>query len=273
MNLTNLIIGCGYLGQRLLPLLQDEHCWFTHRSENLSGEGEKKNTHQLIIDINDEKSWRHIKQLSEKQDVIIYFMVPPGKIERTLFPDFIQQLNQLNIKASILISSTVVYGNKDRVVDADSEVKIDSERAERQYQVEQAWLENMKNGSVIRLAGIYGPKRVIGRNGIINNEIINGDPDGWLNLIHVDDAAQLVKRISEVSQSKRIELGCDGFPVKRYDYYSFLAEQLKQADPKFNKDGSTRGTGRRCDNNITITRTGWRPEHTDFRKALLNLIT
>ncbi|GJM05970.1 MAG: hypothetical protein DHS20C09_19660 [marine bacterium B5-7] len=273
MSSINLIIGCGYLGRRLLPLLHDQHCWFTHRSENSTHDLEKENTHRLVIDINDELSWQNINALSEKKAVIIYFMVPPSKIDRIVFPDFIKRLNQLDIKRSIMISSTVVYGNVDRVVDADSEVKIDSERAERQYLLEQDWLENMETGAVIRLAGLYGPDRVIGHKGIINNNTINGHPDGWLNLLHVDDGARLVKRIAEIERPESIELACDGNPIKRYDYYSFLAQQLKQSAPKFNHDGNTRGLGRRCDNKITIARTGWQPVHTDFRKALLNLIT
>jgi nucleoside-diphosphate-sugar epimerase len=272
MNSINLIIGCGYLGRRLLPLLHDQHCWFTHRSENSSNGFEQANTHQLVIDINNETSWRNINALSEKQSVIIYFMVPPSKIDHTVFPDFIKRLNQLDIKRSIIISSTVVYGNDDRIVDADSEVKIDSERAERQYQIEQDWLESMETGTVIRLAGIYGPDRVIGRSGIINNEIINGDPEAWLNLIHVDDAARLVKRISEMDNPEPIELACDGNPIKRREYYSFLAEQLNQTPPIFSHDSTERGMGRRCDNSVTISRSGWQPLHVDFRKTVSDLI-
>jgi len=272
MNSINLIIGCGYLGQRLLPLLHKQDCWITRRSDNSLISNEKENTYQLIIDINNEVSWKNINALSEKRDVIIYLMVPPSKIDRVVFSEFIKRLNQLDIKRSIIISSTVVYGNTDRMVDADSEVIIDSERAERQYQIEQDWLENIKAGSVIRLAGLYGPERVIGRSGLLGNMVINGDPEGWLNLIHVDDAAQLVKCISELDSPETIELGCDGNPIKRREYYSFLAEQLNQSPPLFSHDSNDRGTGRRCDNSITISRSGWQPKHVDFRKAVSNLI-
>tara|TARA_R110000782_G_scaffold49668_18_gene108093 strand:- start:1947 stop:2768 length:822 start_codon:yes stop_codon:yes gene_type:complete len=273
MSSINLIIGCGYLGHSLLHLLHNQYCWFTHRSENSIHDVEKENRRRLVIDINDESSWKNINELPEKQTVIIYFMVPPSKVDRTVFPDFIKRLCQLDIKKSIMISSTVVYGNVERVVDADSEVKIDSLRAERQYLLERDWLENMETGLVIRLAGLYGPDRVIGRNAITSNHIINGHPDGWLNLIHVDDGARLVKQISEIESPESIELACDGNPIRRYDYYSFLAKQLKQPEPKFHHDGNTRGLGRQCDNKITISRTGWQPVHTDFRKVLLNLIT
>ncbi len=272
MHSINLIIGCGYLGTRLFHLLKEQQCYVTNRSEKQIFKSAGLNNHGLILNVNDKSSWSNLSVLAEERGVIIIFMVTPRQIDTAIFPEFIQHLNKLNVKRAVLVSSTVVYGNNDRIVDADSDVKIDSERAERQYQIEQAWLDNMKSGSVIRLAGIYGPNRVIGRSGIINNEIINGDPDGWLNLIHVDDAAQLVKCISEMDNPNSIELGCDGNPIKRGEYYSFLAEQLNRASPIFSHDSRERGMGRRCDNNVTISRSGWQPMHVDFRKAVSNLI-
>ena len=272
MKQINLIIGCGYLGRSLLGHLRDARNYVVNRSEQNSAINTADGNHQLILNINDKQSWSNLDTLSGKSSIRLYFMVPPRQIDGTIFADFIQRLNQLDIKRSILISSTVVYGNVDRIVDADSAVNIDSERAERQFQAEQDWLENIKAGTVIRLAGIYGPDRVIGRRGIINNETINGDPDGWLNLIHVDDAAQLIKRISEIDQPERIELGCDGKPIKRRDYYSYLAEQLNQTPPLFSHGTDARGTGRRCDNSVTISRSGWHPEHVDFREAVSDLI-
>ena len=263
--LTHLIIGCGYLGKRLLTILDDQPCWFTNRSQI-------SDAHSLLLDINNESTWHSLDAMSEEQGLVIYFMLPPSQIDLTVFPDFINRLNQLNIRRCILISSTVVYGNSDRVVDADSDVEIDSERAKRQYQIEQAWLATLNNASVIRLAGIYGPDRIVGRNMIMKGETIDGDPDGWLNLIHVDDAASLVKRIGEIDKPEEIELGCDGMPIRRRDYYSFLAEQLLRCTPEFNQHDQSRGTGRRCDNKLTITRTGWSPEYADFRKALVELL-
>ena len=272
MKQINLIIGCGYLGRSLLGLLRGERNYVVNRSGQHNPVNAADDNHQLIFNINDKHAWHNIDALAEKSSIRLYFRVPPRQIDDTIFADFIKRLNQLDIKRSILVSSTVVYGNIDRIVDADSLVKIDSERAERQFQVEQDWLENMKAGNVIRLAGIYGPDRIIGCRGIINNEPINGDPDGWLNLIHVDDAAQLIKTISEIEQPERIELGCDGKPIKRRDYYSYLAEQLNQTQPLFSLGSDARGTGRRCDNSITMSRSGWQPLHVDFRKAVSKLI-
>ncbi len=272
MKQINFIIGCGYLGRSLLKHLRGERNYIVNRSEQHSAMNAAEDYRQLILNVNDKKTWNNLDVLSKKSSIRIYFMVPPGQIDQKAFPDFIERLNKLDVQKAVLVSSTVVYGNKDRIVNADSDVSIDSERAERQSAIEQDWLASVKKGSIIRFAGIYGPDRVIGKHGILKGDTINGDPDGWLNLIHVDDGAQLLKRIGTMDESEPIELACDGNPIKRFEYYSFLAEKLNQAPPIFSHGSSDRGIGRRCDNSVTISRSGWQPMHVDFREAISNLI-
>lgn len=261
----HLIIGCGYLGKRLLALLSKQNCWYTNRSPD-------SNAYALMLDINVKDTWASLDVLSDKKNLMIYCMVPPSRIETDLFLDFSHRLNQLHTKHSILVSSTVVYGNSERIVDAESEVEIDSNRAERQYKIEQVWLKNIDAPGIVRSAGIYGEERLIGRNAILNGEAINGNPNGWLNLIEVNDLASLLKQIGELDEPEKIELASDGTPVKRIDYYSHLAKNLKQAPPVFNKGDESRGVGRRCDNKLTVKRTGWQPKYSDIHSALDDFI-
>ena len=272
MKQINLIIGYGYLGKSLIKLLHGQSNYVTNRSKNSHADSPTGYKQQLVLNINDKHNWDSLDLLPKDSSIKIYLMVPPGQIDRSVFSSFISRLNKLHIERAILVSSTVVYGNINHIVDADSDINIDSDRAKRQYFIEYDWLAAIKKGSVVRLAGIYGPNRVIGQSGIMNGVPISGNPDGWLNLIHVDDGAELVKCISDIDNPEPIELGCDGSPIKRREYYSFLAKQLKQSEPKFNHDEHTRGLGRRCDNKITINRTGWRPKHTDFRKVVSSLV-
>ena len=260
-NNSHLILGCGYLGKRLLALLDNEVCWYTRRTQI-------SESHSLLLDINNESTWNNLDDLSDEQAINVYCMVPPSQIDLALFYSFINRVNALNTKRCILVSSTVVYGNTDRIVDSDSDIDIDSERAERQYKIEQAWLESNEDSCVVQLAGIYGPERIIGRHSIMQGEAIKADPDGWLNLIHVDDAVHLIKRIAEIEDPEIIELGSDGSPIKRKDYYAYVAETLKKPMPNFNIDNQARGIGRRCDNKLTIERTGWQPEFKNFKEGI-----
>ena len=195
----------------------------------------------------------------------VYCLVQRSRIDLTILPDFLNHLNSLPCRRCILVSSTVVYGSRERRVDADSEVEPDSERAERQYRIEQLWRSHLANAHIVRLAGLYGPGRVIGRQTIRNGEAVRGNADAWLNLVHVDDAASLVKQIASSDGAAEVELGCDGTPVKRKDYYGFLAESLNGPSPSFSGHGDR---GRRCDNRLTIERTGWQPRYTDYRQAI-----
>lgn len=262
---SHLIIGCGYLGKRLLSLLADDACWFTNRGDN-------SDPYFLSLDINKENSWNHLDALSDENDLTIYCMVPPSQIDLDKFYSFINRVNALNTKRCILVSSTVVYGNINRIVDSDSDVELDNERAKRQYKIELAWLESNEDACIVQLAGIYGPNRIIGRKKIMSGEEINGDPEGWLNLVHVDDAATLLKRVAEIDDPELIELGCDGEPVKRKDYYAFVAATLSKPLPEFNTKDKSRGLGRRCDNKLTIARTGWQPKFKNYKEGVINAL-
>ncbi len=259
---SHLIIGCGYLGKRLLSLLDKQTCWITSRSQ-------RPEEYSLLLDINDENSWRSLDALSDQKALTVYCLVPPSQIDLALFASFVHRINSLNPSRCILISSTVVYGNKDRIVNSDSDVELDNERAKKQYQIEQIWLESNEETCVIQLAGLYGSDRIIGQKTILQGGTIKGDPEGWLNLIHVDDAASLIKRVAEMDEPEIIELGCDGTPIKRKDYYSFVAEMFDKSLPDFDNSDQDRGVGRRCDNSLTIERTGWQPVFKEFKEGLL----
>ena len=129
----------------------------------------------------------------------------------------------------------------------------------------------MEHTNIVRLAGLYGPGRVIGQAGISQGLKISGSPEAWLNLIHVDDAAALLQRIAEMEMPSLFELGCDGSPVRRKDYYAFLAKRLNVPLPEFNHEPS-RGIGRRCDNTLTCKRTAWRPQYKNYQQGINDLI-
>ena len=263
MTQTHLIIGAGYLGRRLAALLPGER-QLTRRAARPG---------IIPLDCNDAASWASLAALRGKGPALcVYFCVPPGQIDARLFPDFLRRLAGLGAQRALLVSSTVVYGRREREVDAASEVSIDSPRAERQYRVERAWLDHLDNACVLRLAGLYGPGRVIGRAGILAGNPIQGRADAWLNLIRVEDAATLLKRMGEMAQPARVELGADGNPAQRRDYYAFLAERLGRPLPGFDQ-GQTNGQGRRCDNRKTRQRTGWQPAFPDYRAGLAGLVT
>lgn len=267
-NIRHLIIGNGYLGSRLCNNLAAGNAWYSHRSL-ATATGQEKTA--LIIDVNTPETWEALSTIRGEAELVAYMLIPPSRIDVAVLPQFLDRLDRLPLKRRILASSTVVYGQAERVVDADSEVIIDSKRAHRQHDIEQAWMQ-ADHACVVRLAGIYGPGRVIGLQTVRDKQVINGAAEAWLNLIHVDDAATLLLAIAELPVAADYELGCDGVPMKRRDYYGMLAELLQQPAPEFASGPSAQNRGRCCTNELTVARTGWLPRHTDIRQVVTDIL-
>ena len=73
MKQTNLIIGCGYLGRRLLKVLHGERNYVVNRFEQKKAIDAANDNHQIISNINDRQSWHSLDALSEEQSIRIYF--------------------------------------------------------------------------------------------------------------------------------------------------------------------------------------------------------
>ena len=76
-------------------------------------------------------------------------------------------------------------------------------------------------------------------------------PDTYLNLIHVEDAAETVCAAAAgtpatIDVGPELFLVADGHPVLRRHYYGFVAEQIGAAAPTFTRpsDGSARARRR-----------------------------
>jgi nucleoside-diphosphate-sugar epimerase len=80
-------------------------------------------------------------------------------------------------------------------------------------------------------------------------EPIRANPDGFLNLIHVDDGARIVEALAERTNVAATYLVTDNNPVRRRDYYSRLAELIGAASPIFQSDPADAGRiNKRCSN-------------------------
>jgi nucleoside-diphosphate-sugar epimerase len=85
--------------------------------------------------------------------------------------------------------------------------------------------------TILRFAGIYGPGRVPTRSLIEEGKWKKLSPNGYLNLIHVDDGAGIVELLSNepsAAESSKFETFnvSDGAPPLRREYYEFIANQF-----------------------------------------------
>lgn len=85
----------------------------------------------------------------------------------------------------------------------------------------------------LRLAGIYGPGRLPYLEQLRAGEPIAATAEGWLNLIHVDDAAAAVLAAAEHPAPPPVVCVSDGAPPLRLDYYCEAARLLGAPAPRF----------------------------------------
>ena len=86
---------------------------------------------------------------------------------------------------------------------------------------------------ILRFAGLYGPGRIVRRSILERGEPIPGDPQKFLNLIHIDDAAQAASAALAVGKAEPIFVVSDDRPVTRQEYYSRMASLLDTPSPRF----------------------------------------
>lgn len=267
---VHLIIGRDYLGQRLHARLaaSAQPVYFTTRSASASQEASGVRGRHVHFDLDERQSWYKLDKVPD-DDLLVYFLLPPGQIDIHSLQEFVEYLNTRSIQRLAICSSTVVYPRDDIEVDADSMVMDDTPRALRQLAVENVFSASNNDWRIVRLAGLYGPGRIIGRKMLAAGEAPGGNPEAWLNLVHVEDAAELLIRVARGAGAGKIELGCDGTPVKRAEYYRDLALSLGLPPPRFTVDTTREKPGRRCSNTPTCRRCGWQPVFTDYRKGWL----
>jgi nucleoside-diphosphate-sugar epimerase len=92
---------------------------------------------------------------------------------------------------------------------------------------------DLLHGCILRAAGIYGPGRIPRLDVLRNNEPIAIDPESYLNLIHVVDLAGIVVAACDGETPHRMYNVADGNPVRRRDYYEFIARQIGSLPPRF----------------------------------------
>jgi nucleoside-diphosphate-sugar epimerase len=131
----------------------------------------------------------------------------------------------------VYTSSTGVYGDHDGAwVTEETDPAPDTERGELLLEAESVALgagEAGIDGTVVRFAGLYGPDRYR-----LDRYLEGPVTQGWLNVIHRDDAAGVVEYLlSEDTARGEVVLGVDDEPVRKWDLADWLAEQCDRPQP------------------------------------------
>jgi len=174
----------------------------------------------------------------------------------------------------ILVSSTGVWGRVDgQVVDEATPPHPDREAGRVLLEAE-ALLHGHRlgPGTALRLAGIYGPGRLPRVDDLRSGAALAADPDSWLNLIHVDDAAAVVMAVADHVSPGPLYVVSDGHPVRRRDFYARLASLTASPPPRWTPPHpDARGGDKQVDPRRVFAEIGPVLAHPDALSALTGI--
>ncbi len=234
------VVGCGYLGNRVARLWRAEgdEVRVTTRSSERAAKLRDEGLDAIQLDVVQAGSWPALPA-AETVLFAVGYDRNAGVDMRTVYVEGLRRtLDALpaGVRRIIYISSTGVYGQiDDSVVDEDSPTEptrpggricLEAESVLRAHPLGDRAI-------ILRLGGIYGPGRVPRLDAIRAGEPLALPTDGFLNLIHVADAAQVVLLAERHAKPPRTYLVSDGHPIKRASYYRELARRLNAPPPTF----------------------------------------
>lgn len=285
--MQRLIIGCGYLGQRVAAKWRagGDIVHVLTRSTDHAGRFQKQDFVPILGDVLDPES---LQKLPEVDTVFwaVGWDRASGKSMHDVYVTGLQNvLDRMRTRCRkfISISSTSVYGQNNgewvdeqspcNPVQANGQTCLTAEQlVQRQSEFDSE--ESALSTTVVRLSGIYGPGRLLSRVATLKSgEPLAGNPDAWLNLIHVDDAAAAVVKCELADEIPNVLLVSDDEPLRRRDYYGMLAELVGAPIPRFvatetpNPD-SPGELNKRCRNNLAKLALGWSPHYSTVREGL-----
>jgi nucleoside-diphosphate-sugar epimerase len=242
--MTTLIIGCGYLGERLAAILRaaGDRVIGTVRSPERADKIAHLGIEPIIADVLDISSLAHLPAC----DRIFYavgFDRRAGVSMRSVYEGGLRNvLTQLGASSRrfVYASSTGVYGQTDGSwVDETAVTEPRHESGKICLEAEEivrAWAlahAPEVTAVVLRYAGLYGPGRVVRKALLERGEPIPGDPDKFLNLIHIEDAARAAAAALGSEQVDPLYVVSDDRPVTRSEYYNLAATLLGTRPPQF----------------------------------------
>jgi nucleoside-diphosphate-sugar epimerase len=237
MTQRRLVIGCGYLGLRVARcwIAQGDAVFALTRSSEHAQEFQKSGLTPIVGDVTDRATLAGFPEV----DTLLYAVGldrTSGHSQRDVYVGGLENvLSQVAGRARqlISISSTSVYGqNAGEWVDESSACEPDSPNGQVCLDAERVLHGKVPDANILRLAGIYGPRRLVARvEALRAGQIPEGNPDAWLNLIHVDDAVAAVLACQRRGAPGATYLVCDGHPCRRREYYSLLAAMIGAPAP------------------------------------------
>ncbi len=238
-----LIFGYGYLGQPVAKLWSDDgrNAYAVTRSVERAAKIQSTELSAINADVTDPSTLGDLPTVDTVLFAVGYDRNSAKSIEEVYVDGVRNVLAALpdDIGRFIYISTTGVYGDAGGEW-IDETTPTDPARAGGKASLAAEKLicaSRFADRTVIlRLAGIYGPERLPYLEQLKAGKAIEAPQSGYLNLIHVYDAARIVQILSAPAHNLAgpvIYCVSDGHPVVRGDYYREVARRLGAPEPSF----------------------------------------
>lgn len=252
---TRLVVGCGYLGERVARRWQaagDRVLAVTRRPDRATALADR-GLEPVIGDVTAaDAGW---SGRLPRCDTVFWAVgfdrlagVTPHDVHVAGLARLLDALD--GRPRVILSSSTGVWGDEaGRVVNEETPPHPDREAGRVLVAAEAALRSHrLGPGTALRFAGLYGPGRLPRLESLRSGAPIAADPDSWLNLVHVDDAALVVQVVAAAADPGPLYVVSDGRPVRRRDWYARLAELAGAPPPGWDPAAPrSRGADKRVD--------------------------
>ena len=256
---TRLVVGCGYLGTRVARrwLAAGDQVFGITRSPARASTLAALGITPIVCDVSADSGSREIEALRTLPvlDTVFWavgFDRTSGVTHRDVHVAGLARLLAAlpGSPRVILSSSTGVWGDEGGGSVSEATPTNPSREAGRVLVEAEALLRSHSKGPgvALRFAGLYGPDRLPRLDDLRAGRPIAADPDSWLNLIHVDDAAMIVCAVAAASAPQPLYVVSDGHPVQRRDWYGHLASVTGSPSPTWDLTlPRTRGADKRVD--------------------------
>lgn len=228
-----LIIGCGDVGKRLLPLLHGHFRVFaTTSSPERCAELRALGAVPLVADLDQPASLRRLHGLAH----YVVHLAPPqpeGALDRrtrnltAILPEQARM---------VYVSTTGVYGDcGGALFDECRTVAPRNARATRRVDAERVlrdWAQRSRSQlAILRVPGIYGPQRLPRKRLEQGTPALIAEHDVYTNHIHADDLAVIIARALLHGRHNRLYHAVDDSQMKMAEYFDAVADALGLARP------------------------------------------
>jgi nucleoside-diphosphate-sugar epimerase len=252
-------VGCGYLGTRVAQrwLAAGDRVFGITRSPARAALLAASGITPIVCDVTagpDSPSWAPLRVIPTCDTIFwaVGFDRGSGTTHRDVHVGGLARL--LDALAGsprvILSSSTGVWGDEGGGIVSERTPTNPSREAGHVLVDAESLLRSHPQGPgvALRFAGLYGPDRLPRIDDLKAGRPIAADPDSWLNLIHVDDAATVVCAVAAAANPRPLYVVSDGHPVQRRDWYGRLASITGSPSPTWEPSlPRARGADKRVD--------------------------